>query len=136
MEQISCGAVVWRNIGGLKEVLLIKQHKLKDSWGIPKGHIMPAESIEECAIREVHEETGVLLSSVGERMPDVESTYNNTKKKVISFLTEVTDECVIDVSHPDCEVADAKWFPVNELPTIHYYQRPLVQHVLNEYLLK
>lgn len=38
------------------EVLLIFR---KDKWDLPKGHWEPGETLEECAIREVQEETNI-----------------------------------------------------------------------------
>lgn len=52
------GAVVWRVADGGIEVLLV--HRLgHDDWALPKGGAKPAESDEQCAIREVQEETGL-----------------------------------------------------------------------------
>jgi 8-oxo-dGTP pyrophosphatase MutT (NUDIX family) len=42
-------------------VLLSQSHNL--FWGIPKGVVEPGEKLVECALRELHEETGLLLDS-------------------------------------------------------------------------
>ena len=31
------------------------------AWVLPGGHIEPGESLEECAVREIYEETGIAL---------------------------------------------------------------------------
>jgi len=41
---------------GNNQLLFIKRWEI---WDIPKGHIEKGESMEECAIREVEEETGI-----------------------------------------------------------------------------
>jgi len=38
------------------KLLMIKRNKI---WDIPKGHLEKGETIEECSIREVEEETGI-----------------------------------------------------------------------------
>lgn len=53
------GVVVRRNresIQNTSEALLIRRNGV---WDLPKGKLEDDESIEECAIREVEEETGV-----------------------------------------------------------------------------
>lgn len=37
-------------------------------WDLPKGHHEQGESIEECAVREVEEETGVVGLTIGEKL--------------------------------------------------------------------
>lgn len=53
------------------KVLLIRSNKKPHSWLFPKGHIEVGEKPEECAIRELEEETGVvgwILRKVGPLM--------------------------------------------------------------------
>ena len=44
------------------EILLIKrgEHPFKNSWALPGGFLRPDETIEECAVRELSEETGFI----------------------------------------------------------------------------
>lgn len=122
----SCGAVVWRLRNGRLELLLIKQFKHKDLWGIPKGHMDKGESLSECALREVKEETGVTVR-LDERLPDCATYFKNEDKTVVSYLAQPIDPTV-EPNHdnPDSEVADARWIPVNKLPKIHAYQQQLI----------
>src|SRR5919109_4902174 len=52
------GVVVRRHDGGL-DVLLVHRPAY-DDWTLPKGKALPGESDEECALREVEEETGLV----------------------------------------------------------------------------
>lgn len=128
-QSMSCGAVAWRTNDGIIEVLLIKQFAHKDSWGIPKGHINKGETLEECAIREVREETGINVS-LGLRLPDAKSFVKHEDKTVVSYLAKPVGDQTPSSGDPDCEVADAKWFSVDSLPTIHLYQRPLLEEAV------
>ena len=51
--KIAAGGWVYN---GNNQLLFIKRWEI---WDIPKGHIEKGESMEECAIREVEEETGI-----------------------------------------------------------------------------
>ncbi len=58
------------NPGKKLSLLLIKRggHPFKDHWALPGGFLNPGETIEECALREVEEETSVKpvsLMSIG-----------------------------------------------------------------------
>ena len=122
----SCGAVVWRVRNGQLELLLIKQFEHKDSWGIPKGHVDSGETVVECALREVREETGVTVR-LGERLPDCATYFKNEDKTVVSFLAQpVNQDAEPAHDDPDSEVADAQWIPVDRLPKIHVYQQALI----------
>ncbi|PFG37212.1 8-oxo-dGTP diphosphatase [Flavimobilis soli] len=54
----AAGALVWRVHDGALQVLLIHRPRYGD-WSWPKGKLDPGETLRECAVREVAEETGV-----------------------------------------------------------------------------
>ena len=59
------GAVVWRTCPSGIEVLLV--HRVgHDDWALPKGGARRGESDEQCAVREVEEETGVRCALIWE----------------------------------------------------------------------
>ena len=51
-----------------KKFLLVN-HKKLGKWIQPGGHVDPGEDMEECAIREAKEETGLDVRLVGKRTP-------------------------------------------------------------------
>lgn len=128
-ESVSCGAIVWRKNRDMYEILLIKQFLQKESWGIPKGHINEDESFEQCARREVREETGIDVV-LAQALPEVTTTWGNEKKRVISYMAQQVGSSDPHCNDPDCEVAEVRWFSVDNLPRIHPYQRSLVEHAI------
>jgi 8-oxo-dGTP diphosphatase len=126
----SCGCVVWRIKNGRIEILLIKPSAHKECWGIPKGHVNDGESLEECAVREVNEETGIKVK-LGARLPDCFISKKVEDKTVISWLAQAVGSDEPSCNDPDNEVADACWFDVAELPKIVQYQRQLIATAVN-----
>ena len=63
------------------EILFIYRRK---RWDLPKGKLDPGESIEECAIREVHEETGISILKI---VKPLLTTYHIYVENRIVFKT-------------------------------------------------
>lgn len=124
----SCGAVVWRINNENIEILLVKQSH-KDVWSIPKGRINKGESLEQCAMREVKEETNVDIS-LGVRLPDCNVRYKKANKTIISYLAIPNGNQVPDHTHPKSEVHDARWISIDCLPNIHHSQKFLFSEVV------
>ena len=58
VEQVSAGGVVFRMQGSVQEIAIVRiVPELR--WQLPKGIIDPGETIEQAALREVREESGV-----------------------------------------------------------------------------
>ncbi len=91
LYESSCGAVVFRNIGGEIRYLLIK-NKRSTNWGFPKGHIENGETKEETAKREVLEETGIRIKIIPGFVSTSEYTIQGKVEKSVSiFVASTTD---------------------------------------------
>lgn len=122
----SCGALAWRMGESGLELLLIKQFAHKESWGAPKGHIDEGETMEQCAFREVMEETGVKVR-LYEQLASVNVLSKEEDKTVVLFVAQPVDPgCEPRHNDPDSEVADAKWISVSALPKLLSYQQPII----------
>ncbi len=58
-ELVSAGGVVYREVDGRLEVVLCGRNGEPPLWGLPKGTPDEGETIEQTALREVREETGL-----------------------------------------------------------------------------
>lgn len=61
-------------LDGGGRVLLVRYRS--GAWAFPKGHVEPGETLEQTAVREVQEETGV---SAAVRAPLPETRYTNDR---------------------------------------------------------
>ena len=62
----TAGGIVVRVIDGILHCLLILDRYGK--WGLPKGHLEDGETLEQAALREVEEETGLSNVQVGQKL--------------------------------------------------------------------
>lgn len=129
-ETTSCGALAWRTHEQKLQVLLIKQFAHRDRWGVPKGHLNEGESLEQCAAREVREETGLDVM-LGRRLADVVASTREERKTVVTWFAQAQGTDVPNISDPDSEVADARWFDIDALPELVTYQRSLLQEAVD-----
>lgn len=125
---ISCGAVVYK-LNPTPQILLIKQNKYDDYWGIPKGHMEQGETFMQTACREVREETGVKIQILVS-LPRVILKKKKFIKTVITYLA-----IQICNSKPRCddknsEVYDVRWFDIKCLPQIYNYQQTVIEAAL------
>ena len=95
-------------------ILLIRRggHPYKDCWALPGGFMQRGETIEQCALREIGEETSVVPDSL---MPvGVYSAPDRDPRGWIiseSFVCVISEENVQERSGDDA--ADARWFAVS-----------------------
>lgn len=85
------------------------------TWQFPGGHLEYGESIEECARRELQEETGLTIDEL--RMGPFTNDFFEKERKHYVTLFVIADQArgTPRVMEPDkCERWD--WFPWNQLP--------------------
>ncbi len=105
LYQKSCGAVIYRNINGENEYLLLLQKK-SHTWSFPKGHMEAFESERQTAMREVREETGYKVNLARSFRHEIRySIANAVHKSVILYLAKVRTSPVIQKS----EISSYKW---------------------------
>ena len=95
------------------EVALVGYQR-DDTWTLPKGTPKDGETVEETALREVGEETGIQARIVGD-LGSIQYSFGRRgvryDKEVRHFLMEATGG---DVSLHDAEYDEARWFGLTE----------------------
>lgn len=111
-REVSAGGVVYRIEGNGVEIALASRRTRKGelAWGLPKGGIDEGEAMEEAAVREVREETG-LEAEIEADLGEIRYFYVwervRVRKAVHFFLMRATGG---DVSLHDHEMEDVRWF--------------------------
>lgn len=101
--------------------------------GLPKGHIDPGETVEQAAIREVSEETGVrarLIDALGEVDYSYERRGRRVPKRVAFYLFEYVSGTVAD---HDEEIEEAMWIALDRAAQVLTYatEREIVRRALS-----
>jgi len=96
-------------------VLLIKRggHPFRGAWALPGGFLNRGESVEECALRELAEETSLKLTEL-RALPVRSEPGRDPRGWIISnpFLAVVGDENQNAAQAGD-DAADARWFRIS-----------------------
>jgi 8-oxo-dGTP pyrophosphatase MutT (NUDIX family) len=114
--EVSAGGVVYRRRDdGKVEILLAARRTRRGdiAWGLAKGGIEDGETIEDAAVREVREETGI-DAVIEEPLGDTRYFYVweevRIRKTVHFFLMRATGG---DVQDRDDEMEEVRWFPLS-----------------------
>jgi 8-oxo-dGTP pyrophosphatase MutT (NUDIX family) len=84
VREYTAGGVVFRRTPtGRVEILMIQDRLGR--WTIPKGHVEEGESLEQTAVREVAEETGLTHLRLGEKLDKLHFFYRKEGKLI--FMT-------------------------------------------------
>jgi 8-oxo-dGTP pyrophosphatase MutT (NUDIX family)/phosphohistidine phosphatase SixA len=103
------GAVVTRPDPARGDEALIIHRKRYDDWTLPKGKADPGETLPECAVREVREETGVTIR-LGVPLDTIQYDAGKAGPKKVDYWGGVVLSS--EPRAPDDEVDMVSWLPV------------------------
>lgn len=108
---------MWRRTETALEVLLIHRPRY-DDWSFPKGKLDPGETDEECALRELAEETG-LVGELGIELTAVDYIDHRDRPKRVRYWLvtlerpSLTNNAIDDFVVND-EVDELAWLDESE----------------------
>jgi 8-oxo-dGTP diphosphatase len=116
----AAGGVPVRSVPGGIEVLVVHRPAY-DDWTFPKGKCEPGESDEECALREVVEETG-LACALEDELPSTGYRDSRGRPKRVRYwrLGVVGGALAFDN-----EVGSGRWLTPAEAEQVLTYERDL-----------
>lgn len=127
---VTTDSVIFAFDGNELNVLLVERgiEPFKGCWAFPGGFLKPLETAEECARRELKEETG-LETAYMEQFHTFSTPDRDPRERVITiaFLTLVR---MSEVNGGD-DAADARWFPLNQVPKLAFDHDMILREAIN-----
>jgi len=113
---VKAGGVIVRECDGRKEVLLIG---FNGDYSFPKGHVEQRGSLEEEAIRECFEETG-LKTKIIKKLPTLEYRNEGTDDDIIIHFFHM--EIVGGELKSEYNDTNLEWVPIDRAENAFGYQ--------------
>jgi 8-oxo-dGTP pyrophosphatase MutT (NUDIX family) len=112
------------------EVLLIFRRK---KWDLPKGKLDKGETLEQCAQREVREETGLIKLRLNNPLLVSYHTYDESGKHFLKethwFMMESASDQPLVAQHEE-QIEELRWVPATQLARFAAGTYPSVRDVL------
>lgn len=104
----------------IPQVLLIQRgfEPFKGCWAIPGGFMNMDETTEQCAIRELEEETGLKISDV-RQIGAFSKVDRDPRGRTITVAYLTIVDAPLEVKGLD-DAAKAQWFPLAGLPSLAF----------------
>lgn len=120
-DAVSAGGVVWRRGEAGHVEVVVCGRRSDRSWMLPKGTPDAGETLDQTAIREVREETGLEVK-LGQPLPTIEYWFVmhgvRYHKRVHHWLLEPVGG---DLANHDHEFDEVVWMPIEQAHrTIHF----------------
>ena len=126
-EQLSAGGVVVRLENNQIYIALATQ-KGRTGFILPKGRVEVGENLEQAAMREIEEETGLhrlkLLMPLGVKERLDYGRKNWKKTHFFLFLTDQVDGTPTDIQYHD----EVVWFPLESFPDLFWPEQTQLIH--------
>ncbi len=110
-----------------QQVLLVQPRK-SNYWNFPGGGIKKTENPAQGALRELHEETGIIINAVDYQLGEYCSKAEGKRDTVFIFVATALNKTIPKL---EIEIQKAEWFSLGELPET--VTKPTRRRI-NEYL--
>lgn len=116
------------------EILMIFR---RGKWDLPKGKLDKSETIADCAIREIEEETSVSELEIIRKLPDTYHIYHENEKQILKhcyWFQMRTNSESIPLPQTEEDITDVKWVEKEMLTDILKNTFPSVKFIINKFL--
>lgn len=122
VQETSAGGFVLASDGSQRVALIGRLTKRQNlEWCVPKGHPEGNETLEQAAVREVFEETGLeaeILAPLGQIEYEFYTPEKHISKTVHHFLFKQVGGDLTVEGDPNQEAVEVRWFKLSELHTV------------------
>lgn len=127
---VTADCVIFGFDGVAIKVLLIQRgiEPYKDKWAFPGGFMQIDETVEECAKRELEEETGLKTTSV-EQFYTFSDVNRDPRERVITVAHYALVR-LEEVKGGD-DAMSAQWFAMNEIPSLAFDHDRILRMAVN-----
>ena len=114
-----------------REVLLIQRgiEPFKGCWAFPGGFMNMDETTEQCAVRELEEETGLRVSSL-RQIGTYSKVDRDPRGRTITVAYLALIDAPVSVKGQD-DAAQAQWFPLSALPPLAFDHAEIMQDAIS-----
>lgn len=113
------------------EILLMYR---RGFWDLPKGKLDESETIEQCAVREVQEETGLTKINIQEKIINTYHTYQEKGKYILKeshwFKMKVNNKPIL-IPQIEEQIEIAKWVSQEDVKKYISQMYPSIRDVLS-----
>ena len=110
----SAGAFILREVKGKLKIALAQHARTTKSWVLPKGHVEAGETIEQAALREIYEETGLdnvqLIKHLGTILRESTKSNGDIEKKTIHLFLAYAPPNGRSQTPTDPRFIEVSWF--------------------------
>ena len=115
------------------KVLLIERggEPFKGCWALPGGFMNMDETTEQCAFRELEEETGLKIGEV-HQIGAYSRVDRDPRGRTITVAYLAVVDAPIAVKGQD-DAAKAQWFPLSALPELAFDHEEIMRDAIKKY---
>ena len=115
------------------KVLLIQRgsEPFKGCWAFPGGFMNMDETTEQCAIRELEEETGLKVNNL-HQVGAYSKVDRDPRGRTITVAYLTIIDAPVNVIGQD-DAANAQWFPISTLPALAFDHDEIMKDAIDLY---